>query len=466
MEGSCCKHGPGYPSPLEAMKGPREQVLYIPCIRVEKGQHDYIVTVDVDPSSSSYCKVIYRTHMPYPNDELHHSGWNSCSSCYTDPTQKRDKLIVAGLSSDRLYVLDVGSDPRAPKIHKTIEPSHFHKLDVSAPHTIHCLASGDVMVSTLGNAQRQAKGSFVLIDANEWIVKGLWSETSVAFGYDYWYQPRHNVMISTEWGAPAAFSKGFSVDHVSEGLYGKSLNVWDWKERKLIQTIDLGSEGFMPLEIRFLHDPSAKTGFVGCALTANVFRFHQLDNGEWTADKVIDIPSWKVSNWALPEMPGIITDILISLDDRFLYMSNWVQGDIRQYDITDPANPKLVGQLYISGSAVKGGNVTILEENITPPEPMMVKGQRIYGAPQMIQLTLDGKRLYVTTSLFSPWDRQFYPEMVKNGSVLLKINVDTEKGGLEIDKDFLVDFGTEPDGPVLAHEIRFPGGDCTSDIWI
>ena len=40
------------------------------------------------------CQVIYRTHMPYPNDELHHSGWNSCSSCYTDPTQKRDKLIV------------------------------------------------------------------------------------------------------------------------------------------------------------------------------------------------------------------------------------------------------------------------------------------------------------------------------------------------------------------------------------
>ena len=40
-------------------------------------------------------------------------------------------------------------------------------------------------------------------------------------------------------------------------------------------------------------------------------------------------------------MPGIITDILISLDDRFLYISNWVQGDIRQYDITDPAKPRL-----------------------------------------------------------------------------------------------------------------------------
>jgi len=339
-------------------------------------------------------------------------------------------------------------------------------LDVCGPHTIHCLATGDIMVSTMGNAQRQGKGSFVLIDAKDWTVKGLWSETSTAFGYDFWYQPRHNVMISSEWGAPAAFSTGFSVDHLAAGQYGKSLNVWDWKERKLIQTIDLGSEGIMPLEIRFLHDPSAKTGFVGCALSANVFRFHQLDNGEWTADKVIDISSWKVSNWALPEMPGIITDILISLDDRFLYLSNWVQGDIRQYDISDPTKPKLVGQLYLGGSAVNGGSVTILEDDITPPEPLTINGQRIYGAPQMLSLSLDGRRLYVTTSLFSPWDRQFYPEMIEKGSVLLKMNVDTEKGGLKLDEDFLVDFGAEPDGPVLAHEIRFPGGDCTSDIWL
>jgi selenium-binding protein 1 len=51
-----------------------------------------------------------------------------------------------------------------------------------------------------------------------------------------------------------------------------------------------------------------------------------LEDGKWAADKVIDVPSWKVSNWALPSMPGIITDILISMDDRFLYLSNWVQG--------------------------------------------------------------------------------------------------------------------------------------------
>jgi hypothetical protein len=39
-------------------------------------------------------------------------------------------------------------------------------------------------------------------------------------------------------------------------------------------------------------------------------------------------------------------------------------GDIRQYDISDPAHPKLVGQIYVGGSAVSGGGVTILEDNV------------------------------------------------------------------------------------------------------
>ena len=51
------------------------------------------------------------------------------------------------------------------------------------------------------------------------------------------------------------------------------------------------------------------------------------------------------------------------------------------------------------------------------------------------------------------------------GSYLLRIDVDTEKGGLKLNRDVFVDFGKEPRGPVLAHEIRYPGGDCTSDIW-
>ncbi len=83
----------------------------------------------------------------------------------------------------------------------------------------------------------------------------------------------------------------------------------------------------------------------------------------------------------------------------------------------------------------------------------------------MLQLSLDGRRLYVTDSLFSSWDDQFYPNIAKQGSLLLQVDVDTDKGGLKLNDKFMVDFGKEPDGPARAHEIRFPNGDSTSDVW-
>ena len=57
-------------------------------------------------------------------------------------------------------------------------------------------------------------------------------------------------MISTEWGHPRSFFKGLDLADVESGCYGTHLNVYDWKEKKLIQKIDLGMEGVMPLEIR------------------------------------------------------------------------------------------------------------------------------------------------------------------------------------------------------------------------
>jgi selenium-binding protein 1 len=178
--------------------------------------------------------------------------------------------------------------------------------------------------------------------------------------------------------------------------------------------------------------------------------------------KVIDIPTKTVENWIIPEMPGVMTDILISLDDKYLYFSNWVHGDIRQYDITDTKHPKMVGQIFLNGSIVSDGPVKVIKDSELKkqPDPVFVKGKRVEGGPQMLQLSLDGKRLYVTTSLYSPWDKMFYPKIIEQGSVLLQIDVNTEAGGLKLNDQFLVDFD-----PYLAHEIRYPGGDCTSDIW-
>jgi selenium-binding protein 1 len=256
-------------------------------------------------------------------------------------------------------------------------------------------------------------------------------------------------MVSSEWAAPKTYLGGFDPKDVKAGKYGQRLHFWDWKARSVAQSLDLGETGLIPLEVRFCHDPNSVHGFAGAALSSTVWHWHRPKVGPWQAEKVIEVPL-AARNETPDAIPGLITDILVSMDDRFLYLSNWLHGDVRQYDIRDPFAPKLAGRVWVGG---------LLGHAPT------VRGVKLRGGPQMLQLSLDGKRLYVTNSLLSVWDNQFYPDLGKAGSHLLQIDCDTEKGGMKLNEGFLVDFGKEPDGPARAHEMRYPGGDCTSDIF-
>ncbi|VDK49073.1 unnamed protein product [Anisakis simplex] len=378
--------GPGYASPQDAfLNGPREKFLFVTCPNTDPSKPDIITTVDVDPASDTYCQIVSRVDLPYSGDEVHHSGWNACSSCFGDKTAKRSYLVVPCLLSSRVYFINT-TNPKALKLHKVVEPNALLAHNVSFPHTTHCLADGNIMISTLGDAKGDAKGDFILVNGKTFDVVDTWiakDSQHIQFNYDFWYQPHHNVMVSTEWGAPLAIRRGFQMKDVAQAL---------------------------------------------------------------------------------------ITEIIISMDDKFLYLSCWLHGDIRQYDISDPHHPKLVGQVFIGGSIHDETDVIVdLEEDEElqeRPKACYIKGERIEGGPQMLQLSLDGKRLYATTSLFRIWDEQFYPKTKVSGTRMIQIDVDTDRGGLTINEDFLVDFGRIEGGPFLAHEMRYPNGDCTSDIWI
>src|SRR5215831_17624813 len=111
--------GPGYASPEEAMKAEREKSLYTIALYGGTGVQapDYLATVDVDPTSSTYAQVIHRTSMPGLDDELHHFGWNACSSCHDDESKTRRFLIAGGFRSGRINIIDT-QDARAPKLHQ------------------------------------------------------------------------------------------------------------------------------------------------------------------------------------------------------------------------------------------------------------------------------------------------------------------------------------------------------------
>ncbi len=443
---------PGFASPQEAMKGPREKFLFVACTYANTGieKPDYLAVVDADPVSRTYGRIVHRLSMPKVGDELHHYGWNICSSCHGMPGDRR-YLVVPGLKSSRIHIVDA-KDPLNLKMHKVIEPETIAKVaNLSAPHTAHCLATGEIMISMLGDAKGDAPGGFLLLN-DKFEPTGRWEKDlkGMNFNYDFWYQPRHNVMVSSEWGAPKTFQPGPSFDDVAAGKYGQKIHLWDWKERKIRQSFDLGAAA-IPLEVRFAHDPAKAFGFVGAALSSVMWRFEPaMEAGSWQAVKAIELPPVKNDKFPGGAVPALISDFVISMDDKFMYVSAWLHGEIHQYDISDPLNPKLASKVDLGG--------------VTRPVTKL-RHKEIHGGPQMIQLSLDGKRLFVTNSLYSTWDNAFYPQIGKQGSWLVQVDCDTAKGGMTVNERFFIDFGLEPDGPSRAHEVRYPGGDCSSDIF-
>lgn len=90
------------------------------------------------------------------------------------------------------------------------------------------------------------------------------------------------------------------------GKYGTKIHVWNWTTHELFDTLELGPDGLMPLEVRFLHNPNSVHGFVGCAIGGKIFHFYLDETSKkWKVESKISIPVKKVAGWALDQMPGL-----------------------------------------------------------------------------------------------------------------------------------------------------------------
>ena len=189
---------------------------------------------------------------------------------------------------------------------------------------------------------------------------------------------------------------GLQPDLLMNSEYGHRIHVWNLRTRKIVESLELGKENQMVLELRPAHDPSKTYGFVGVVisvkdLSASVWLWHR-PNGKWGVQKVIEIPAEPADPDLLPPalkpfkaVPPLVTDIDLSVDDRFLYVSCWGTGEMRQYDVTDPFHPKQVGSVHIGASL---------------GAPIRKSGAEI-AEPQMVEVSRDGKRVYFTNSLYA-----------------------------------------------------------------
>jgi selenium-binding protein 1 len=352
-------------------------------------------------------------------------------------------------------------DPRQPRLIKVIEAEEvIRKTGYSRPHTAHCGPDG-IYINAIGDSEGNGPGGIFVLDPETFEIKGRWEKDRGPqhLSYDFWWHLGHDTMITSEWGTPNMVENGVNPELLLSGQYGNALHVWDLNSRRHLQKLELGPEYQMVLELRPAHDPNETYGFVGVVtslkdLSSSIWMWQREGNqngGAWRIHKAIEIPAEPAAADDLPPLlkgfgavPPLVTDINLSLDDRFLYVSCWGTGELKQFDVSDPFNP-------IETSAVKLGGIVRRQPHPSRPD------KPLNGAPQMVEISRDGKRLYVTNSLYRTWDEQFYPDGIKGW--LAKINV-RPTGGIELDRTGLLEF----DG-MRPHQVHLEGGDASSDSY-
>jgi selenium-binding protein 1 len=454
-----------YPSPHLAMEAPPEELAYVALLNpAGQGTSDAIGVVDVKPDSPSYGRLVGQVDFPHADNELHHFGWNACSSHLCPyaphPHTERRYLVVPGTHSSRIHIVDTKPDPRNPKLVKVIDGETVHaRTGYAAPHTVHCGPDG-IYLNALGAPDGGGPGGIFMMDHETFDVIGPWERARGPqhLAYDFFWHLGHDTMVTSEWGTPNMVTQGVNPELLLAGKYGHALHVWDLRRREHRQTLDLGPQYQMTLELRPAHNPTRAYGFVGVVLSlddlsSSVWLWYLAgENGtrEWRIRKVIDIPAEPADPDVLPPLlqgfkavPPLVTDLNLSVDDRMLYVSCWGTGELRQYDVSDPFTPKFLGSVRLGG---------IVRRAAHPGTPDVPRN----GGPQMVEISRDGRRVYVTNSLYSPWDAQFFPDGIAGW--MAKVDVGPS-GGMRFDQRFLV----ESPGGLRPHQVRLEGGDASSD---
>jgi methanethiol oxidase len=446
-----------YPSARHAMQAPAERLAYVGVLNVGNNKPDGLAVVDLDPDSGTHGQIINTLAFPNLGDEVHHFGWNACSSALcpssAHPHLERRYLIVPTVRSSRIYVVDTKPDPKDPRVVKIIEPEVIaESAGYSRLHTVHCGPDAIYVNAMGGTSDGQGPGGVFLLDHRSFEVLGPWEidRGPQYLAYDFWWHIGHDVMVTSEWATPSMFEKGLNLEDVVNQRFGHQLHFWDLRRRRHLQSVDLGAEHQMVLELRPAHDPTKTYGFAGVVvstkdLSSSIWVWYQ-ENNQWQVRKVIEIPAEPADADALPDIlkpfnavAPLVTDIGLSLDDRYLYVSCWGTGELQQYDVSDPFHPRLTGSVRLGGVTRKASHP---------------RGGQLTGGPQMVEISRDGRRVYVSNSLYSTWDDQFYPGL---RGWLARLDAEPE-GGIQADPDFFVDFGD-----ARPHQVRLEGGDASTD---
>lgn len=359
-------------SPYMAKIVGQEDFVYVWTIGIDGvgDGSDKLVTVDVNPSSASYGKVVHTVSVG-GRHEAHHSGL----------TDDRRYLWASGLDSSQIFIFDVHSDPAKPRLHKTIDDFVVRSGGVVGPHTNYAMPGRILFTGLSNNADKGGRTGLVEYSNSGDYVATYWMPTADdlrgatqdgefadGYGYDVRALPRRNVLITSSFTGWTNYMRNLGelmADEAAMQNFGNTVVVWDLHQRRPRKILDVPGA---PLEIRCAWGAKNNYCFTTTALTSKIWLIYEDDAGEWQARAVADIAD--ASAIPLP------VDISIAADDGLLFVDTWNDGTTRVFDVSDPFAPRQVYE------------------------------KKIGSQLNMLSQSWDGERVYFTSSLLANWDKQ------------------------------------------------------------
>jgi len=331
---------------------------------------DKLVTIDANPKSATYGKVIHSVSVG-GRHEAHHSGF----------TDDRKYLWAGGLDSSKIFIFDVHTDPAKPKLIKVIDDFVTKSGGVVGPHTTYALPDR-MIISGLSN-NKDYGGRTALVEytnAGEYVAT-YWMPTdddlrgavktgkfADGYGYDVRALPRLGIMLTSSFTGHRNYMRDLGEliqDPQAMQDFGNTMVLWDLEDRKPKLVFDVPGS---PLEIRCAWNPNHNYCFTSTALTAKIWLIHLDEQGKWQAKPVADIGD--------PKKTLLPVDISIESDDQKLWVTTFMDGKARLFDISNPFKPR---EVY---------------------------SKKIGAQVNMVSQSWDGKRVYFSSSLLSKWDKK------------------------------------------------------------
>jgi selenium-binding protein 1 len=376
----------------------QEDYVYVWALGVEGmgDGSDKLVTIDVNPKSKTYGKVLGSVSVG-TRGEAHHMGF----------TDDRRFIWAGGLAEPKIYVFDIASDPAKPKLVKTIDDM-ADKSGYLGPHTYYALP-GRMLVQALSNTKDKGGVTGMALYNNKGDYIAAYPMPTDGggdgYGYDLAVNPKKNVLLTSSFTGYQNYMRPLGElikDGEAMKKFGTTMAAWDLKAMKPTTVFSVPGA---PLEIRWSLNAGDNWAITAAALTSKLWLIKQV-KGQWQAKEVGTIGD--------PAKIPLPVDISITRDGKGLWVNTFMDGTTRYFDLSNPEAPK---QTY---------------EKVT--------GKQI----NMISQSWDGKRLYITSSLLANWDKGG----ADNEQFLRAFSWD----GKELKPTFEVDFTKEQLG--RAHHMK------------